>query len=718
MAKTKAFERITALYERLSRDDEQQGESNSISNQKAFLLEYAKKNGYKNTKHYTDDGFTGRNFKRPGFQEMLADIEAGKIGTVIVKDMSRFGRNYLEVGFYTEMLFPKKDVRFIAINSNVDTDNPDDNDFTPFLNIINEFYAKDTSKKIKSVFDARMRQGLRCSASVPYGYTLSKVDRQTLLVDPVSAAVVVRIYEMMAQGISTGNIARALTSEGVLTPSAYAKRYHPDECRHIVEDGFHNWNRTTIIEILKRKEYLGHTILRKSVGTNFKTDARRDTEEDEQYFFPNTHEPIISEELFDKAQRNITIITRRSGNEEIKEKTCFNGILFCADCGKKLTINVSVKGTNQPVITYHCPGYDGLFTHTTKCPSHHINEKILYAIVLEYLQIISKRIIKDEEGFVRELYAAWEKKQTVTPQKSKGDLKQAKRRFEELDSLISGLYENFISGLLPERQYRSLMVKYDEEQKQLEPKIAELSAEIDSQQQPKINPERFVEIIKKYKYPESLNREMVRDIIERIDVHQAEGKRPNRTQQIDIYYNFIGQFDLEYTETEIAELKEKREQEARELNRIQDEKLLAKRQAKAEKKKAERMAMYDGHLYPQKICACCGNPFWPDKPYQKYCSVECVGQDKKKYYEAENAKKRAQHMAMMVERPCVVCGTMFLPKTKQIVTCSEACRRQRMQDIKRETYRRWKEKNGLVEYAPKKETKELPNEKNEESKAR
>jgi len=230
------------VCERLSREDEQQGESNSISNQKSFLLEYAQKNGYKNTKHYTDDGYTGRNFKRPGFQEILADIEAGHVGTVIVKDMSRFGRNYLEVGFYTEMLFPKKEVRFIAINSNVDTDKPDDNDFTPFLNIINEFYAEDTSKKIKSVFDARMKQGLRCSASVPYGYTLSKENRQTLLIEPEAAAVVVRIFEMMANGTSTGDFARTLTLEGVLTPFAFAKRYHPYKCRHIVEDGFHDWN--------------------------------------------------------------------------------------------------------------------------------------------------------------------------------------------------------------------------------------------------------------------------------------------------------------------------------------------------------------------------------------------------------------------------------------------------------------------------------------------
>ena len=218
MAKRKGFDRITALYERLSRDDEQQGESNSISNQKQYLEDYAVKNGFGNIKHYTDDGFTGTNFKRPGFQEMLDDIEAGKVGVVIVKDMSRFGRNYLQVGFYTDVMFPKKNVRFIAINSNVDTnsDNPNQNDFAPFLNIMNEWYAKDTSNKIKTVFDTRMRAGKRCSPSVPYVYYRSPADKQLLLVDPVSSKAVVRIFELMTSGKNTGEIARILTEEKVL----------------------------------------------------------------------------------------------------------------------------------------------------------------------------------------------------------------------------------------------------------------------------------------------------------------------------------------------------------------------------------------------------------------------------------------------------------------------------------------------------------------------
>ena len=275
MPKIRDFNRVTALYERLSKDDEQQGESNSILNQKRFLEDFARKSGMTNIKHFTDDGYTGRNFNRPGFQAMLAEAEAGKIGTIIVKDMSRFGRNYLEVGFYTEILFPKKQIRFVAINNSVDSDKPQDNDFTPFLNIMNEWYAKDTSNKIKSIFLSRMSDGKRCSGSIPYGYNRLPEDKQTLVVDPVASQVVKHIFELAAEGLTPPAIARQLTEEKVLIPSAYTLQYHPEQCNRKAEYGCTNWNANTVREILSRQEYLGHTVLRKTIGTNFKTDERR-----------------------------------------------------------------------------------------------------------------------------------------------------------------------------------------------------------------------------------------------------------------------------------------------------------------------------------------------------------------------------------------------------------------------------------------------------------
>lgn len=261
MPKIRDFDRVTALYERLSKDDEQQGESNSILNQKRFLEDFARKSGMTNIKHFTDDGYTGRNFNRPGFQAMLAEAEAGKIGTIIVKDMSRFGRNYLEVGFYTEILFPKKQIRFVAINNSVDSDKPQDNDFTPFLNIMNEWYAKDTSNKIKSIFLSRMNDGKRCSGSIPYGYNRLPEDKQTLVVDPVASQVVKHIFELAAEGLTPPAIARRLTEEKVLIPSAYTLQYHPEQCNRKAEYGCTSWNANTVREILSRQEYLGHGLL-------------------------------------------------------------------------------------------------------------------------------------------------------------------------------------------------------------------------------------------------------------------------------------------------------------------------------------------------------------------------------------------------------------------------------------------------------------------------
>lgn len=232
MAKRSEPMKITALYERLSRDDDLQGESNSILNQKSYLEAYAQKNGFTNVRHFTDDGYSGVNFNRPGFQSMLAEIEAGRVGTVIVKDMSRFGRNYLQVGFYTEIMFPQKDVRFIAINSNIDSNRPADNDFAPFLNIMNEYYAKDTSNKIKAVFNSRMQNGKRCSGSIPYGYNRLPNDKQMLVVDPVAAEVVRRIFNYAAKGKSAGEIADILTADKVLIPAAYTEKYHPEQANH------------------------------------------------------------------------------------------------------------------------------------------------------------------------------------------------------------------------------------------------------------------------------------------------------------------------------------------------------------------------------------------------------------------------------------------------------------------------------------------------------
>ena len=304
--------RITALYERLSRDDDLAGESNSITNQKKYLEDYAQKNGFKNICHFTDDGFSGVNFNRPGFQSLIKEVEAGNVETLIVKDMSRLGRNYLQVGFYTEVLFPQKNVRFLAINNSIDSNNASDNDFAPFLNIMNEWYAKDTSNKIKAVFDARMKDGKRCSGSIPYGYNRLPDDKQTLVVDPVASEVVKRIFLLANEGKSPRAIAELLTEEKVLIPAAYAQKYHPEQYNGIKFSDPYLWGTSSVRTILGRQEYLGHTVLRKSVSTNFKLHKRKETDEDEQYVFQNTHEPIISQELWDSVQKRRCRVNRAS----------------------------------------------------------------------------------------------------------------------------------------------------------------------------------------------------------------------------------------------------------------------------------------------------------------------------------------------------------------------------------------------------------------------
>jgi DNA invertase Pin-like site-specific DNA recombinase len=380
--------KITALYERLSRDDELQGESNSILNQKKYLEDYARKNGFNNIQHFTDDGYSGTNFNRPGFQSMIAEIEAGHIATVIVKDMSRFGRNYLEVGFYTEIQFPSKSVRFIAINNNVDSANPTDNDFTPFLNIMNEWYAKDTSNKIRAVFKSRMQDGKRCSGSIPYGYKRVPGDKQTLHVDEEAASVVRRIFDMAASGASLAQIGQTLSDEKVLIPSAYEEQHHPEAARNHSYHDPYRWNTTTLTYILDRQEYLGHTVLCKSIRENFKLKKRRAATTEERIIFKNTHEAIIDQETWDKAQR-----LRKRNPKKLPSGTYSHrlaGMVFCADCGSRMSFSSPESKHRDSDIVYdsdsswQCSKYRNMYV---SCTSHFIKtcetltDEMLYELV-------------------------------------------------------------------------------------------------------------------------------------------------------------------------------------------------------------------------------------------------------------------------------------------------------------------------------------------------
>ena len=538
----KEKKRYTALYERLSRDDELQGESNSILNQKKYLEDYARQMGFSNIRHFTDDGYTGTNFNRPGFQAMLEEVEAGNIATVIVKDMSRFGRNYLLVGNYTELLFPNKGVRFIAVNNGVDSANPTSSDFTPFLNIMNEWYAKDTSNKIKTVFRNRMKEGNRVSGSIPYGYYRKPDDKQTLYVDEEAAAVVRKIFDMAAHGAGLTEISDTLTRDKVLIPSAYEEQYHPESARHHSYHDPYRWNTTTLTYILDRQEYLGHTVLCKSVRENFKLKKRRAATPEEQMIFRDTHEAIIDQETWDKAQRLRKRCPKRLPDGTYTHR--LSGIVFCAECGSRMSFSSpEAKRRDSGVVydsdsSWQCSKYRNMYA---SCTSHFIKSSTIEAAILEAIKAMAQKVLEDETEFAEQLRTLWESQNSQSSNEYKKELLAVQKRMDELDTLIRSLYESSVMGKIPERQFQRLMAQYDEEQTGCEIRMVELKKELDNAETTKIDLKRFVKLIRKYKDCETLTDEMLYDLVEKVVIHSASGGRTlYRQQQIDIYFNFIG----------------------------------------------------------------------------------------------------------------------------------------------------------------------------------
>lgn len=544
MPKTSARQLITALYERLSRDDELQGESNSILNQKKYLEDYARAQGFTNIRHFTDDGYTGTNFDRPGFNAMLEEINAGHVAIVLVKDMSRFGRNYLQVGFYTEILFPDKGVRFIAINNGVDSNNPTENDFTPFLNIMNDYYARDTSRKIKAVFRNRMENGYRCSGSIPYGYTRHSGDKQKLYVDEEAAAVVRRIFQLTADGKSAADIVRIFQQEKVLNPASYLERHQPDNARnHSYHDPF-MWNKTTIGRILSSQEYLGHTVLCKTVRENFRSKKRRKASEDEQLFFPDTHEAIIDQDLWDRAQKRRRRGFKRPKTGEPKHRLA--GMVYCADCGGFLSHRHHLpSGKFRPTgkvfdsdDSFQCSNYKNAYHG---CTSHFIRTSVVETIILRAVQSVTALALQDEEEFIHMVQGEWEACQQQQYEQDRKALAAAQKRISELDTLIQGLYESQIKGSLPERQYQRLMQQYDEEQTQLEEQSKELERKVTRRSEEKTNAHRFVALLHKYQNITEITDDMLYELIDKVVVHAPNGNRGiTRIQRVEVYFNFVG----------------------------------------------------------------------------------------------------------------------------------------------------------------------------------
>ncbi|MCL1934998.1 MAG: recombinase family protein [Defluviitaleaceae bacterium] len=388
--------KIVALYERISRDDELKGESNSIVHQKQMLEEYAKKNGYYNIKHFTDDGVSGTTFEREGFKAMIEEIELGNVSTVIVKDMSRFGRDYLKVGFYTEVMFPKKSVRFIAINNGIYSNNQIDNDFTPFLNIINEWQARDTSRKIKAVFKSRMEKGLRCSGSVSYGYKVNKEDKNKWDIDEEAAIVVRKIFQMVINGHGINNIARTLREEQIPIPSEHWKRTNQPVRSSRYTDPY-GWSATTIGYIISRPEYKGQKVLGKTICEDYKTGKNIKTNENERFIFDNEVPQIVDEETWNNAQKLRE--TKRRPPKTKREPNHLTGILYCADCGAKMYHSHSyIKKYNKSFPNYTCSNYRKSLVKL--CTMHHTSVKNIEKIILMAIQRISWYAVEHTEDFL------------------------------------------------------------------------------------------------------------------------------------------------------------------------------------------------------------------------------------------------------------------------------------------------------------------------------
>ena len=527
---------ITALYPRLSKDDELQGESNSISNQKRILEAYAKQNGFTNLRWYTDDGYSGANFQRPGFQSMLADIEAGKVGTVIVKDMSRLGRNYLQVGFYTEMLFPQKGVRFIAVNDNVDSANGGmDNDFTPLRNLFNEWLVRDTSKKIKAVKRSKGMSGKPVTSKPVYGYVMD--EDENFIIDEEAAPVVQQIYQLCLAGNGPTKIARMLTEQQIPTPGTLEYR-RTGSTRRYYPDYPNRWATNTVVHILERREYLGHTVNFKTEKVSYKVKTSVLNPEEKQVIFENTHEPIIDAETWERVQE---LRRQRKRPNRFDEVGLFSGLLFCADCGSVM-YQQRYENETRKQDCYICGSYK---KRTRDCTAHFIRTDLLTAGVTANLRKVTSYAEKHEKQFMKLLVAQSEDGGKRKNAAKRRELEAAEKRITELSAIFKRLYEDSVAGRISDTRFMELSADYEREQAELKDRAAQLRAELSKEQEATVNAEKFMGIVKKHTSFEELTPTLLREFVEKIVVHECSyDENKNRRQEIEIYYSFVGKVDL------------------------------------------------------------------------------------------------------------------------------------------------------------------------------
>ena len=528
-------EKITPLYERLSRDDELQGESNSISNQKQMLEDFARRNGLPNPTHFTDDGISGTRFDRPGFLAMMEEVEAGRVEAIVIKDMSRLGRDYLKVGQVMEVL-RQRGVRLIAINDGVDSLKGDD-DFTPFRNIMNEFYARDTSRKIRSVFKAKGMSGKHLTGTVIYGYLWDE-KREHWLVDEEAAEVVRRIFSLTLEGYGPYQIACKLSADRIEIPVVHLARFNEGVNRSKPVKDPYGWGSSTIVNILKKREYLGHTINFKT-RKHFKDKKSHYVSEDEWTIFENTHEAIIDQQTFDLVQK-IRSNVRRYPNGW-GEAAPLTGLLYCADCGGKMYVHRTNNG--KRISQYTCSNYTKVPCGTL-CPTQHrINESAVLTLVSDTLRAIAEYSKNDRTEFIHTVQETQVAQQSADIAKKRRRLAAAQKRAGELEKLICKIYEDNALGKLPDARYRALDAQYAKEQDALEIEIAELEKAVTGYEQSQKSAEKFIALIDKYENFDTLTNTMLNEFVEKILVHERSRKgSQDTTQEIEIYFNFLGRY--------------------------------------------------------------------------------------------------------------------------------------------------------------------------------
>jgi len=631
--------KITALYSRLSKDDFLIGESQSIANQKMLLEQFAEQNGFANPRHFSDDGHTGVDFDRPSWQEMMTEVEAGSVGVIIVKTLDRMGRNYLQTGLYRER-FREKGVRLISMQEGHDSDNGDD-DLLPIRELMSEWYARDTSRKVKTVLHAKGRSGKHMTNAAVYGYKKSPDDKNLWLVDNEAAHIVRRIFEMTIDGKGAYQIARTFTDEKLLRPSAYIALRDGYEIAD--PDDQYNWMGMTIKNILDRCEYMGDTVNFRSRKESFKSKKYLANPESEWQIFENTQEPIVSREMWETAQKCRVVKRRPTSTGEPNPLT---GLVYCGDCGSRMWNHRGKFADKYPSQdSYACNQYS---QYPPKCTMHHISTANLRAIVLDAIRTVSDYVKGNEAEFMRLVREESESQTADGVKENKRKLARDKKRVAELDKLIKGLYEDKISGSLSAKRFEILSCEYEAEQETLEAEIAEIEASLAAFAEDTGKAERFIGIVRKYTDFSELTASMLNEYVERILVFEAEKINHRRKQRVEVHLNFIGRFNVpldgEPTEEEPYDPIARRREIGRNYYYRNREEILAKKAAEREQAKAEKLTEQPAKS-PEELAA------------EETARREHHREYQRNYQREWQRKKRAEAKMLQSREACAVTAT-------------------------------------------------------------